>query len=306
MTADRRFEPKADNGGGSSTRPLDKPSDSPMARREAASQKAVPFVKWAGGKRTIAKELTSLMPKAFGTYWEPFVGGGALFYEANGRISQAVLSDINSELITCYSTVKQDPEPLIAALESHASRHSKTYYYAVRSQHTLQDPTEVAARLIYLNRTCFNGLYRVNRKGEFNVPMGSYTNPQIVNGANLRACSEALQSAKVELYDFMDIEPAEGDFVYCDPPFDPLSATASFTSYTKDSFGPQDQVNLRDIALGWHRAGAKVMVSNSDTSLIRNLYDSEPFTIRVVQAPRMVNSKADKRGPVNELVITTY
>ena len=246
------------------------------------------------------------MPEAFRTYWEPFVGGGALFYEANGRISQAVLSDINAELITCYSAVKQDPDPLIAALESHASRHSKTYYYAVRSQHTLQDPTEVAARLIYLNRTCFNGLYRVNRKGEFNVPIGSYTNPQIVNEANLRACSEALQSAQVEVIDFMDIKPCDGDFVYCDPPFDPLSVTASFTSYTKGSFGSQDQINLRDTALEWHRAGAKVMISNSDTDFIYDLYDSGPFTIRVVQAPRMVNSKADKRGPVNELVITTY
>lgn len=269
-------------------------------------RKAVPFVKWAGGKRTLAKELASLMPTAFNTYWEPFVGGGALFFEANRRIAQAVLSDTNAELITCYSAVKRNPEPLIAALKSHASRHSKTYYYAVRSRHTLQDSTEIAARLIYLNRTCFNGLYRVNRKGEFNVPMGSYSNPKIVNGTNLRACSEALQSARVESLDFKDIEPTEGDFVYCDPPYDPLSATASFTSYTKDSFGPEDQMNLRDIALKWHRAGVKVMISNSDTDFIRNLYDSLPFTIRVVQVPRMVNSKADRRGPVNELVITTY
>ena len=269
-------------------------------------RKAVPFVKWAGGKRTIAKALASLMPNVFGTYWEPFVGGGALFFEANGRISQAVLSDINRDLIACYGAVKRDPEPLIAALECHASRHSKTYYYSVRSQHTLQDPTEIAARLIYLNRTCFNGLFRVNRKGEFNVPIGSYSNPTIVHRTNLRACSEALQSATVEILAFMDIEPSEGDFVYCDPPFDPLSATASFTSYTKESFGPQDQTNLRDRAREWHEAGVRVMVSNSDTGLIRNLYDSEPFTIRVVQVPRMVNSKADKRGPVNELVITTY
>ena len=269
-------------------------------------RKAVPFVKWAGGKRTVAKELASLMPKAFETYWEPFVGGGALFYEANGRISQAVLSDINAELMTCYRTVKKDPEPLIAALESHAARHSKSYYYDVRSQHTLQDQTEIAARLIYLNRTCFNGLYRVNRKGEFNVPMGSYSEPKIVNEANLLACNEALQSATVKLMDFMEVDPSEGDFVYCDPPFDPLSATASFTSYTKGSFGPEDQANLRNTALKWHKAGAKVMISNSDTDLIRNLYDSKPFKVRVVQALRMVNSKSDKRGPVNELVITTY
>ena len=271
-----------------------------------AAWEAVPFVKWAGGKRTIAKTLVSLMPRAFGTYWEPFVGGGALFYEANGRISKAVLSDMNAELIACYSAVKHDPEPLIAALESHASQHSKTHYYAVRSQHTIQFPIDIAARFIYLNRTCFNGLYRVNRKGEFNVPMGRYSNPKIVNEQNLRACSEALQNATVKVIDFMDIRPTEGDFVYCDPPFDPLSATASFTGYTKDSFGPQDQMNLRDSALKWHRAGVKVMISNSDTDLIRDLYDSEPFTIRALQVPRMVNSKADKRGPVNELVITTY
>ena len=289
------------------SRSLNEKSDkSTLAKREAAGRKAVPFVKWAGGKRTLAKELASLMPDVFGTYWEPFVGGGALFFKANGRISQAVLSDINRDLITCYGVVKRDPEPLIAALERHASRHSKTYYYSVRSQHEFQGPNEMAARFIYLNRTCFNGLYRVNRNGEFNVPMGSYTNPKIVNETNLRTCSEALQSATVETLDFMDIEPSEGDFIYCDPPFDPLSATASFTSYTKDSFGPQDQINLRDTALEWHKAGVKVMISNSDTDFIYHLYDSEPFTIRTVQAPRMVNSKADKRGPVNELVITTY
>ncbi len=269
-------------------------------------KKAMPFVKWAGGKRALAKELASLMPNAFETYWEPFVGGGALFFEVSGRITQAFLSDTNTELITCYSAVKRNPEPLIAALKSHAARHSKTYYYAVRSRHTLEDSTEIAARLIYLNRTCFNGLYRVNKKGKFNVPMGSYANPKIVNETNLRACSVALQSAAVESLDFKDIEPADGDFVYCDPPYAPLSATASFTSYTKDNFGRHDQINLRDIALKWHREGVKVMISNSDTDLIRNLYGSSPFTIQVVQAPRMVNSKADKRGPVNELVITTY
>lgn len=246
------------------------------------------------------------MPAAIGTYWEPFVGGGALFFEARERFSRAVLSDVNQELITCYRVVKENLKQLISSLEFHAIRHSKDYYYAVRSQHEIKDPIQIAARLIYLNRTCFNGLYRVNRKGQFNVPMGRYSNPRIVNEANLQACSVALQSANIELFDFRDIGPVEGDFVYCDPPFDPLSETASFTSYTKDSFGSQQQINLRNTAIEWHNSGAKVMLSNSDTSLIRSLYSSEPFVVRVFQVPRMVNSKSDKRGPVNELVITTY
>ncbi len=207
MNADRIIEPKADNGGDFSMRSLNKPSDNTLARPGATGRKAVPFVKWAGGKRDMAKVLTPLIPQAFGTYWEPFVGDGALFYEANGRISQAFLSDINADFITFDSTVKQYPEPHIAALESRASRHSKTYCHAVRSQHTLQDPTKVAVRFIYLNRTCVIGLYRVNRKGVFNVSMGSYTNPQTVNGTKLRVCSEALRNATVEPFDFMDIEP---------------------------------------------------------------------------------------------------
>lgn len=205
-------------------------------------RKAVPFVKWAGGKRALAKELASLMPNAFGTYWEPFVGGGALFFEASGRIAQAVLSDTNAELITCYNAVKRNPDPLIAALKAHASQHSKTYYYAVRSRHTLQNSTEIAARLIYLNRTCFNGLYRVNRKGEFNVPMGGYSNPKITmwTGDN----PDIMRGMNSECV----------DLIYLDPLFNSNRNYAAPIGSEAAAF--KDTWELDDVDLAWGNFGA--------------------------------------------------
>ena len=169
-----------------------------MPRLEALRKPgaAAPFVKWAGGKRTIIEELVSRLPPIFNMYWEPFVGGGALFFEIHDQLTEAVLSDSNFALTVTYDAVKRHPVTLIEKLKEHAKRHSEAYYYRIRSQHDLQDPIDLAARFLYLNKTCYNGLYRVNEKGEFNVPVGSYTNPGIAQRDNLMLCSQALQKAR--------------------------------------------------------------------------------------------------------------
>lgn len=280
----------------------------PRAPEEEAPPRpgeAAPFVKWAGGKRSIIGALVSRLPSTFNGYWEPFVGGGALFFGLHGGFTAAVLSDSNLDLTIAYNAVKRDPLALIAKLETHAKRHNETYFYKVRAQHGLQDPIEVAARFIYLNKTGYNGLYRVNKKGEFNVPMGSYVKPEIVQRENILLCSAALENVQVEYREFDTISPAPGDFVYCDPPYHPVNGT-SFTKYTKLEFGDKEQERLRDFALQLHKQGVKVMLSNSDTPLIRHLYSGHTWHLATVQAPRNINNKPEGRGPVPELIITNY
>ena len=271
---------------------------------------AKPFVKWVGGKRSLLPELLSRIPKDFTNYYEPFVGGGALFFalQNEGRLNlagggQAFLSDINFDLINTYQVIQRDPEPLIHQLKQHARNHSKDFYYQIRSQHQLDDRVEIAARFIYLNKTCYNGLWRVNSKGEFNVPMGSYANPAICQEDNLRACHRALQAVDIRTRDFRKLEAAAGDFVYFDPPYQPLNKT-SFTRYAKDDFGAKEQSALRDLCLALHEQGAMVMLSNSDTS--STLYGGSIFNVETVKAPRFVNSRSDQRGAVKELLITNF
>lgn len=269
------------------------------------SGKASPFVKWAGGKRSIIDELVSRLPKTFSGYWEPFLGGGALFFEIHERLTTAALSDSNLALVITYSAVKRTPDALIGALEEHARKNNEEYYYKVRDQHDLQDPVAVAARFIYLNKTGYNGLYRVNKKGEFNVPWGFYVNPDIVTKDNILACSKALEKDRIEYREFDTIEPLAGDFVYCDPPYHPV-ASGSFTKYTSLDFSEKDQERLRDFAVKLHRQGVKMMLSNSDTPLIRSLYAGRTWHLVEVQAPRRVNCKPEGRGAVGELIITNY
>ncbi len=268
-------------------------------------RKATPFVKWAGGKRSIIDELVHRLPATFNRYWEPFVGGGALFFEIHPRLTSAILSDYNWDLMVAYNAVKRDSLSLIAKLEQHASRHGKDYYYKVRKPRKIQNSIDVAARFLYLNKTCYNGLYRVNRKGDFNVPIGSYVNPEIVQRENILACSAAVAMAQLEYREFDTITPEAGDFVYCDPPYHPVNST-SFTKYTKLEFGEAEQQRLRQFALQLHQRGVKIMLSNSDTPLIRDLYRGRPWQLATVQAPRNVNCKPDGRGAINELVITNY
>lgn len=277
----------------------------PEEELPSESGKAAPFVKWVGGKRKIIEELLRRLPVSFNRYWEPFVGGGAFFFEMHTTLTSAILSDSNLELAITYSVIKTNPAGLIAKLEEHAHKHDETYYYRIRGQFNLQDPIDVAARFLYLNKTCYNGLYRVNNKGEFNVPIGSYTNPDIVQRGNILLCNVALQKAQIEYREFDTIKPEKDDFVYFDPPYHPTGA-GSFTKYTKLDFSEKDQARLRDFALRLHKQGVRVMVSNSDTPFIRELYSGATWHLSTVQAPRSINCKPNGRGSVSELIITDY
>jgi len=270
-----------------------------------------PFLKWAGGKGQILEALLAQVRRAgfTGRYHEPFVGGGALFFEMwrlklLGRKS-AYLSDSNPNLIDAYRGVQEDVEGLIARLKAHAAQHCAEHFYAMREKapDTLVDR---AARVIYLNKTCFNGLYRENSKGGFNVPMGRYKNPLICDEENLRACSRALQHAAIEVRPFESVlEKADpGDFVYFDPPYVPLSATSSFTSYHKDGFGPADQERLAEVFTSLAKRDVKVLLSNSMTEVVKRLY--REFRMKEVLAKRLVNSKSDRRGAIAEALVRSF
>lgn len=263
-----------------------------------------PFVKWVGGKRGIINELISRLPDDISDYYEPFTGGAALFFAKQKDITTAHLSDVNIDLLLAYQAIKKDVEKLIAQLKIHAEKHSDEYFYKIRSKHDLTNPIEIAARFIYLNKTCFNGLYRVNGKGEFNVPVGKYTNPQIIGELNLLACQDALSKAIIKLQSYDKITPSEGAFVYFDPPYHPTSETAYFTQYSKDGFTEKDQINLRDFFAKLTKQKVNVMLSNSNTPFVQDLYKG--YNIAIVDAPRNVNCKPNKRNSVEEVLITNY
>jgi DNA adenine methylase len=265
---------------------------------------ARPVLKWAGGKGRLLPELLSRIPDSFHTYHEPFIGGGALFFAlaGRGRIGRACLSDANSSLIDVYLGLRDRVDDVIAVLRGHV--YERDHYYRVRAlrPEDLNLP-ERAARVIYLNKTCYNGLYRENRRGEFNVPFGRYMNPTICDEPNLRAASRLLQGVDIARRHFstvLDYAQA-GDFVYFDPPYHPLSATANFTSYDRGGFGPDDQRQLRDVFAALGERGVRTMLSNSDTPFIRELYGN--FRIDQVLAARAVNSKANGRGKVAEVIV---
>lgn len=263
-----------------------------------------PFVKWAGGKGQLLPELVARVPQPFNRYFEPFVGGGALFFNLSPK--QAVLSDSNPDLINLYLVIRDQVDELIEDLGQHV--YEREYYYRLRQvDRTLEyerwTAVERASRFIYLNKTCFNGLYRVNSRGEFNVPFGRYQNPTILDVENLRACHVALQGVAIECRDFRQAcrELGAGNFVYFDPPYMPMSATASFTGYTREGFGEAMQVALASVCREIDRRGVRFMVSNSDTPLVRELY--EGFRVEVVYAARSINSQGRKRVRVPEVVV---
>ena len=262
-----------------------------------------PFLKWAGGKGKLIQQYIPYLPKKFKTYYEPFLGGAAVFFYLNPP--SGTLTDINAELVNAYRCVRDNVEELILNLEAHQLRHCRDYYYQVRQSPGVTN-IEKAARLIYLNKTCFNGLYRENSKGEFNVPIGKYKNPKICNPALLRSVSAALQNAQINVRPFEDIlEHASScdDFVYFDPPYHPLSPTSNFTAYSRYSFTQDDQIRLKYVFAELAERGVKVMLSNSDCKFIRELYSD--FNINSIIAPRLINSDARKRGNITELLITS-
>lgn len=266
-------------------------------------------MKWVGGKTKLLPELRARMPPRHRCYYEPFVGGAAMFFAL--APDDACLGDMNQALIDTYRAVRDHVEEVIGRLEEHKARHSKHgYYYEIRetwnAQRWQSDGVGSAAAFIYLNKTCFNGLWRVNRRGEFNVPEGDYAGPPNVDPDNLRRAARALHKARllVNEYDATTAHAEEGDFVYFDPPYDPVSKTSSFTSYTKNAFGKDQQKRLAEHARALRDKGVQVMLSNNDTPYVRSLYPD--FTVDSVKCGRSINSKGDKRGKVDEVIITSY
>ena len=264
-----------------------------------------PILKWVGGKRKLVQQMIPYLPATYGRYFEPFIGGGALFFHLAPK--QAVIADANERLVRTYRGIRDDVDGVIAELNEMRAAHvlrGRTFFDEVRAFPVdVERDAFVAAWFIYLNKTCFNGIYRVNRDGGFNVPFGKNPSVVICDEVGLRACSEALQDVHVHHGDFSEVlsDACSGDFVYFDPPYVPLSATSAFTSYTAEGFGMRDQQRLRDVVIELKRRGVHVLVSNSSAPAVRELYiGCEIFEI---SATRSLNCKTDSRGLIREFLI---
>ena len=273
-----------------------------------------PFVKWAGGKRQLIPILNQNLPESFGTYYEPFLGGGALLFhiltDKNGQ--KCSISDLNSDLVLAYTTIRDRIDALITSLKNHEKNYQKdseSYYYSIRESNPRSE-IEKTSRLIFLNKTCFNGLYRVNSKGKFNVPLGKYSNPNIVNEENIRAVSHILQSSRtaIKCRDFEAVlrDAKKGDLIYFDPPYQPVSATSNFTSYTTKDFTYDDLTRLAELCLKLDSRGCNVLLSNSDSQEVADIFAKNPWKITRIAANRSINSNSKKRTGHFELLIKNY
>jgi len=277
-----------------------------------------PFLKWAGGKRALLYAINPLIPEISGRYIEPFLGAGAVFLSRNAQTPKWG-NDNNQDLIEVYNVIANRPFELIDTLRSF--RNDKEFFLEVRewdrqANFYQRDPVDRAARFIYLNKTCFNGLYRVNASGQFNVPFGNFKNPDFVCAENISAVSLFLKASNNETGerivtltsgDYLTpiLDATFGDFVYCDPPYDPLTSTSSFVGYQKGGFSRADQVALRDALVGLSIKGVDFLTSNHDTEFIRDIYsDGKYFKLREISVQRAISARAASRGPVGELLIT--
>jgi DNA adenine methylase len=280
-----------------------------MTKASDQNQLVQPVVKWAGGKRQLLNEIEKRIPKKFSTYYEPFLGGGAVLFHLQPK--KAIVNDYNHDLINVYLTIKNNVDELIEDLKKHSN--DKAYYYKVREMDRTGElekmtPVQKASRLIYLNKTCYNGLYRVNSLGQFNTPFGKYKNPNIVNEAVLRAVSKYLNDRDI-IFKTGDFEDAlkgirKGAFVYFDPPYFPLSDSSSFTGYTLDGFGKEDQIRLKSVCDKLNAMGVKFLLSNSSAPFIEDLY--KDYTMEKVGATRSINSVAENRGAIQEILVRNY
>lgn len=266
-----------------------------------------PLLKWVGGKRQLLPQIRAAAPAEYARYIEPFLGGGAVLFSL--APDTAVVNDLNSELINLYTTVRDDVEGIISLLEGY--RNDPDFFYEIRALDRSPDFSSLAdvaraARTIYLNKTCYNGLYRVNSRGEFNAPFGRYVNPRICDAERLRAVSAYFNRANITFLngDYRAVEPQAGDFVYLDPPYDPVNVTSSFTGYQAGGFGRQQQEELKDWCDELDTRGVKFLLSNSATEFIRELYSD--YNLAIVQATRAVNSVASRRGKVDEVLVSNY
>ncbi|RZI47752.1 Dam family site-specific DNA-(adenine-N6)-methyltransferase [Rickettsiales endosymbiont of Peranema trichophorum] len=265
-------------------------------------KQAFPFVKWVGGKRSIIRALLSSLPPVFQDYYEPFVGGGAMFFALQRQVNKAYLSDINRDLITAYQVVQSQPQELITKLTQYHQEHSRERYYRVRLLDSCDESVEVAARFLYLNKTCYNGLYRVNKEGKFNVPMGKYGQVK-VDYKNIMACHNVLADANISVCNFDRISPKKGDLVYFDPPYH-FEERKTFVDYSNSGFTSQHQRQLKEFFDDLSQQGVHLMLSNSNTDMIKKLYSN--YNIKVVMAPRHISCRSDQRVAVTELLVTNY
>ena len=283
-------------------------------RQQITSSIPKPFVKWAGGKRQLIPVLNQHLPENYDSFFEPFLGGGAMFFHilTKNHKQKCIVSDLNSNLVLTYVTIRDKADELISSLKNHSKnyfKNSKSYYYNIReSEPKVQ--VEKASRLIFLNRTCFNGLYRVNSKGKFNVPLGRYTNPNIVNEENLRSVSAALKSKKIHIYcrDFSTIldDVKKDDFVYFDPPCQPISSTANFTSYTNHDFTYDEFERLYKLCKKLDFKGCKFLLSNSNSEEVLEIFSNNSWKIFEIEANRAINSNSKDRTGHSELLIKNY
>lgn len=271
----------------------------------------IPFLKWVGGKRQLLPQIKLFLPNNLSsyTYCEPFVGGGALLFDLQPK--HAIINDLNQELINVYNVIKNNPEELIEDLKKHYN--TSEYFYEIRSVDRFPlfqefNNIQRASRIIYLNKTCYNGLYRVNNSGEFNSPFGKYKNPNIVNEPVIRAVSKYLNNVDIKIFstDFETVlnNLPEHSFVYLDPPYHPLSESSNFTGYTQGGWNENNQIRLRNACNILNEKGIKFLLSNSSSDFIKDIYSK--YNITIVKATRAINSDSSKRGPINELLIRNY
>lgn len=278
--------------------------------RNKKNKLVLPFVKWVGGKRQLLKEIDQHLPYKFSKYYEPFIGGGAVLF--HNQPKNAVINDYNEELINLYNTIKTSPDELIEDLKKHINEEK--YFYKIRAIDRNKDEYRVlsniqrASRIIFLNKTCYNGLFRVNSSGEFNSPFGRYKAPNIVNDITIRAVSNYLLKNDIKIlngdYEKSLLHIRKGSFVYFDPPYDPISESASFTGYTKGGFDREEQERLKNICDRLDKKGVKFLLSNSSTNFIRDLY--QDYEIISIKAKRAINSKGDGRGEITEVLVKNY
>ncbi|MDM8555661.1 DNA adenine methylase [Desulfococcaceae bacterium HSG7] len=277
---------------------------------ENNNQSVLPFVKWVGGKRQLLNEIEKHIPERFSRYYEPFVGGGAVLFHIQPQ--NAVINDSNEELVNLYNVIKTTPEELIEDLKKH--RNEEKYFYKIRGTDREKEKylkfsnIERASRIIFLNKTCYNGLFRVNSSGEFNTPFGRYKNPNIINEIKLRAVSSYLSKNNIRIlntdYDKSLLYIRKGAFVYFDPPYDPVSSSSNFTGYTKNGFDRAEQKRLKKVCDRLNDKKVKFLLSNSSTRFIRNLY--KDYTILPIKAKRAINSKGNGRGSITEILVKNY
>ncbi|BAH07087.1 DNA adenine methylase [Clostridium kluyveri] len=269
-----------------------------------------PVVKWAGGKRQLLPELKKYIPKNISTYYEPFLGGAAVLFDIQPK--KAVVSDINEELINLYMAIRDNVDELIEDLKKH--KNTPDYFYKIRgldretSIYSKLTKVERASRIHYLNKTCYNGLFRVNMAGQFNSPFGNYKNPNITNEITIRAVSKYLNEANIKLK-YCDYEETlksirKGAFVYFDPPYDPVSNSSNFTGYAKGGFNRDEQWRLRNVCDKLNSKGIKFLLSNSSTDFILDLY--KDYNTKIIQAKRFINSNGNKRGEIDEVLVRNY